>query len=970
MMNGSHWSSSNSATAASYSPRSATHIPEFQHLPYSPPYEHHHHHHHHQQQQQHHHHHHPHHSRSATTTSSAAVYTTTSRPAASTAPFFRGDHSHSQGYPATYPSASYGQTPAMYSHQQPQAPAAYYTSGPTSASWGVYGAPSSSSSSSTTSAPSSVTAVSSIDYKHQHHATPAMSFDPLPLRHLGQFPTTTDTTTSVEDEIYDARMLQEALTTPSAPVAQFPSYLPSPLPRPGGMLLPTPRSMRVAMDDGSYASEFKSEMTMLLESPMTTQSEAAASDSETASCHEYCSASNQAHHSQATPTTTTTATSTRRVSPSASRRRTASGEPARRICRVEGCTKGIRSRGLCKAHGGGRRCMTPGCTTSDQGGGHCVLHGGGRRCSVQDCTKSAQWKGLCKMHGGARRCRYENCTKNGQVKQGYCRAHHNLISRQQQQQQQAQAPSPASHNAYASSSSLQPQQQQFLCIQLQQSVVRQHAADNDCPVRHGQTTMMANGTSANLVLSQHQLDELLRKVDTLIEIENPEETPFASHYEAITLLQQWAVDDGSLEHAVVQTRLGTIHLHVEEPHKLPVLSLSAAVISRNYTRHALELLTQSGILWYNRGQALRAMCFFTTSVQLCEALRSEASVDPELLLSVRTHAYFYLAQVYGALQRAEISARYCASTLRLQLESLARASPSLHVDAAEWVKNAVRLVDYFIETEQLLLAAVCLTVSEYVLREHASSSGKDEDDEGAQRRGEIAMAWARLHLLTLQLAQYRLLDREETDDIRSAKSLDQDTASAFEAMLRTLWTPENETYTLEALLSASISHLAASGMRFHAVNDVVTFDDAREVFKLGASACEAALQVFVLDGFVTAHVQLRQLQSQLYRRLVVWEHDTKRQIAMHLRRLALLTPLLSDQLNPRAFTALLQELYYEAADVATEVYDLKQSKKAGDDKAVAYAVKAVNWYQQYLALFYDPDSAARGKDGMIIGGEN
>ncbi|KUF90267.1 Parafibromin [Phytophthora nicotianae] len=48
---------------------------------------------------------------------------------------------------------------------------------------------------------------------------------------------------------------------------------------------------------------------------------------------------------------------------------------ATRICKVEGCTKGIRSRGLCKAHGGGRRCTTPGCTTSDQGGGHCVLHG-------------------------------------------------------------------------------------------------------------------------------------------------------------------------------------------------------------------------------------------------------------------------------------------------------------------------------------------------------------------------------------------------------------------------------------------------------------------------------------------------------------------------------------------------------------------------------------------------------------------
>jgi hypothetical protein len=111
---------------------------------------------------------------------------------------------------------------------------------------------------------------------------------------------------------------------------------------------------------------------------------------------------------------------------------------ATRICKVEGCTKGIRSRGLCKAHGGGRRCTTPGCTTSDQGGGHCVLHGGGRRCRIEGCKKSAQWRGVCKMHGGARRCRYGQCTKNGQVKQGYCRMHHNLLTAQRQQQEQFQ----------------------------------------------------------------------------------------------------------------------------------------------------------------------------------------------------------------------------------------------------------------------------------------------------------------------------------------------------------------------------------------------------------------------------------------------------------------------------------------------------------------------------------------------------
>ncbi|KAG1705503.1 hypothetical protein DVH05_003192 [Phytophthora capsici] len=100
-------------------------------------------------------------------------------------------------------------------------------------------------------------------------------------------------------------------------------------------------------------------------------------------------------------------------------------KPASRICRMPGCTKGIRSRGLCKAHGGGRRCTTPGCEISDQGGGHCIAHGGGRRCSVAGCQKSAQSKGLCKLHGGARLCRLPDCNKNGQIK-GLCRLHYSL----------------------------------------------------------------------------------------------------------------------------------------------------------------------------------------------------------------------------------------------------------------------------------------------------------------------------------------------------------------------------------------------------------------------------------------------------------------------------------------------------------------------------------------------------------------
>ncbi|KAF0720338.1 Aste57867_393 [Aphanomyces stellatus] len=91
-------------------------------------------------------------------------------------------------------------------------------------------------------------------------------------------------------------------------------------------------------------------------------------------------------------------------------------------CIVHACTSGARSRGLCKAHGGGKRCGTDGCNLSDQGGGYCIRHGGGKRCEHDGCDKSAQSKRFCKAHGGGVRCDVAGCVKSSQGG-GKCRAH-------------------------------------------------------------------------------------------------------------------------------------------------------------------------------------------------------------------------------------------------------------------------------------------------------------------------------------------------------------------------------------------------------------------------------------------------------------------------------------------------------------------------------------------------------------------
>lgn len=87
---------------------------------------------------------------------------------------------------------------------------------------------------------------------------------------------------------------------------------------------------------------------------------------------------------------------------------------ANRLCIAKGCTRRIRSKGRCKAHGGGRRCTIDGCERSSQSHGLCIRHGGGTRCSHDGCSKAAQSNGLCKAHGGGLRCQFAGCAKAAQ----------------------------------------------------------------------------------------------------------------------------------------------------------------------------------------------------------------------------------------------------------------------------------------------------------------------------------------------------------------------------------------------------------------------------------------------------------------------------------------------------------------------------------------------------------------------------
>ena len=61
-----------------------------------------------------------------------------------------------------------------------------------------------------------------------------------------------------------------------------------------------------------------------------------------------------------------------------------------------------------------------------------------------------------------------------------------------------------------------------------------------------------------------------------------------------------------------------------------------------------------------------------------------------------------------------------------------------------------------------------------------------------------------------------------------------------------------------------------------APSSVATFEHAREVFKKGTAYATRAKATFVLDGYVTSHFDVLQLEAELYAQLAPWESDLPR----------------------------------------------------------------------------------------------
>ncbi|KAF4740691.1 hypothetical protein FOZ62_027866, partial [Perkinsus olseni] len=92
------------------------------------------------------------------------------------------------------------------------------------------------------------------------------------------------------------------------------------------------------------------------------------------------------------------------------------------------------------------------------------------------------------------------------------------------------------------------------------------------------------------------------------------------------------------------------------------------------------------------------------------------------------------------------------------------------------------------------------------------------------------------------------------------------------------------------------------------------FATARELFKVGQYFDQQALNVFVLDGYASDHVQTVQELARLHEALEYWEVDPSRVRALLKRRVKLLEPVLKE-INPMVYVQFNRQLSFEIAEI-------------------------------------------------------
>eukprot|EP00347_Sterkiella_histriomuscorum_P007379 403349164 len=249
-----------------------------------------------------------------------------------------------------------------------------------------------------------------------------------------------------------------------------------------------------------------------------------------------------------------------------------------------------------------------------------------------------------------------------------------------------------------------------------------------------------------------------------------------------------------------------------------------------------------------------------------------------------TLTLFYMAQVYTKLGQNDKAVQFCADTMKRQLAYK-------EYDVKDWAINCVNLSEYFIKNGHFAQAEYCLFAGISIL---PSDLGKKR-----KLRATLQMQLARYYLERLVFGVQNYVQNKEV---------------------------------IPEIVNRQFVSFPETSLKFPNISDLNDIEQAKLLFRLANTQFKKALDYFLLDGYVTEHIQMKQDLSKLYKYLGMMDPNQQRVFAMHDRRRELLEPIINE-INHKAYEVQVIELEVELSDIFSSMFDIKYEEIKTNPKA-------------------------------------
>jgi len=461
--------------------------------------------------------------------------------------------------------------------------------------------------------------------------------------------------------------------------------------------------------------------------------------------------------------------------------------------------------------------------------------------------------------------------------------------------------------------------------------------------------------SANTMKFDEEFDEFIDAIKFLNKVDDDAKEPYKTKYKARELLKKadsylkakLPGEKSEIKHHagsedsevrdcyhVVKFYLGLNYIQTEEASRGDVMLTEAEkYLWKNVEKRrsfALELMVAQNALALERShrdmadEALELLhkceTFFAEMKNLPREEFGNTWTDLEEQFTLTC---FYLAQVYTAKGKAKKAAQYCFDCLSRQLIF----KQCFQKD--DWVKNAIGIAPFYMENCQYRQALHCVDAARAIFGEVKI----DEDDEDIlninadiqRTRGEV--------YLSLLSASRDVLDTSSQRPKRKAKVKNQ-----FQRFPKIDHVPDPHDFTL-----------------------ATDWDTAKAAFDKAKDEMENALDFYILDGFVTLHLKIKDKLGIIYDDLTFFENDNSRKCKMIKRRIDLVETVVTE-LNPSAFIDTIRELNWKLATGYEEIGNLKHAimqsggiTKERMKKANRLFLKAIGYYLKFLESHTSPE---------------